>query len=56
MVVPTAGEATLGPILRHLSRLSKLRELALPPDLGQRVHQGRLAELASEGTQMSVQH
>lgn len=50
------GEARPGPMLRHLSRLTRLRELALPSDATQRVHQGRLAELAREGAQMSVQH
>ena len=42
--------------MRHLSRLTRLRELQLPSDLGRRIHEGRLAELAREGGQMSVQH
>ncbi len=50
------GEARPGPMLRHLSRLSRLRELALPSDIGRHTHPGRLAELAREGAQMSVQH
>jgi TnpA family transposase len=50
------GEAKPGPLLRHLSRLARLRELALPADLPGRVHPGRLAELARQGAQMSVQH
>ncbi len=50
------GEAKPGPILRHLDRLIQLRTLQLPPDLDRRVHQGRLAELAREGAQMSVEH
>ena len=50
------GEAKPGPLLRHLSRLTRLRELALPSDLGRRVHQGRLVDLAREGAQMSIQH
>jgi hypothetical protein len=54
-ILQPPGEAKPGPILRHLSRLTRLRELALPPDLARRVHQGRLAELAREGAQMSIQ-
>jgi hypothetical protein len=43
-------------MLRHLSRLARLRELALPPGIGERAHAGRLAGLAREGAQMSIQH
>jgi hypothetical protein len=50
------GEAKPGPLLRHLDRLTHLRTLQLPADLDRRVHQGRLAELAREGAQMSVEH
>ncbi len=50
------GEAKPGPLLRHLDRLTQLRTLQLPADLDRRVHQGRLAELAKEGAQMSVDH
>ena len=50
------GEARPGPLLRHLDRLTHLRMLQLPSDLDRRVHQGRLAELAREGAQMSVEH
>ena len=50
------GEAKPGAMLRHLSRLTRLREVALPPDLAKPLHPGRLAELAREGAQMSIQH
>ena len=50
------GEAKPGPLLRHLDRLTHLRTLQLPADLDRRVHQGRLAELAREGAQMSVEY
>jgi hypothetical protein len=43
-------------VLAHLDRLHRIREVNLPAELGQAVHQGRLTQLAHEGAQMSAQH
>jgi len=43
-------------VLAHLDRLNRIREVKLPAKIGQAVHQGRVAQLAREGAQMSAQH
>jgi hypothetical protein len=43
-------------VLAHLDRLHRVREVKLPANLSQAVHQGRMAQLAREGAQMSAQH
>ena len=50
------GEAKARRILMHLDRLQAIREVDLPDELARLVHQGRLAQLAREGAQMSIQH
>ena len=50
------GEPKARNVLAHLDRLHRIREVKLPANLGQAVHQGRLAQLAREGAQMSAQH
>ncbi len=50
------GEAKARRILLHLGRLDAIREVGLPVGLDKMVHQGRLTQLAREGTQMSIQH
>ena len=43
-------------ILKHFERLQRIREIELPPDLGQRIHQNRLLQLACEGAATTTQH
>ena len=50
------GEPKARNVLAHLDRLHRIREVKLPANLGQAVHQSRLAQLAREGAQMSAQH
>ena len=50
------GEPKAKNVLTHLDRLHRIREVNLPGELGQAVHQGRLTQLAHEGAQMSAQH
>jgi hypothetical protein len=50
------GEPKAKNVLAHLDRLHRIREVNLPAELGQAVHQGRLTQLAHEGAQMSAQH
>lgn len=50
------GEPKARNVLAHLDRLHRIREVKLPANLGQAIHQGRLAQLAREGAQMSAQH
>jgi TnpA family transposase len=50
------GEPKARNVLAHLDRLHRIREVNLPVKVGQVVHQGRLAQLAREGAQMSAQH
>jgi hypothetical protein len=50
------GEPKARNVLAHLDRLLRIREVMLPANIGQAVHQGRVAQLAREGAQMSAQH
>jgi TnpA family transposase len=50
------GEPKARNVLAHLDRLHRIREVMLPANLGQAIHEGRLAQLAREGAQMSAQH
>ena len=43
-------------ILVHIERLQRIRAIELPPDLGQRIHQNRLLQLAREGAATTIQH
>jgi hypothetical protein len=43
-------------ILTHIERLQTIRAIELPPDLGQRIHQNRLLQLAREGVATTIQH
>ncbi len=50
------GEPKARNVLAHLDRLHRIREVKLSANLSQAVHQGRMAQLAREGAQMSAQH
>lgn len=50
------GEPKARNVLAHLDRLHRIREVKLPANLSQAVHQGRMAQLARESAQMSAQH
>ena len=50
------GEPKARNVLAHLDRLHRIREVKLSANLSQVVHQGRMAQLAREGAQMSAQH
>jgi TnpA family transposase len=43
-------------ILTHIKRLQRIRAVELPPELGQRIHQNRLLQLAREGAATTIQH
>jgi hypothetical protein len=43
-------------ILTHIERLQRIRAIELPPELGQRIHQNRLLQLAREGAATTIQH
>jgi hypothetical protein len=43
-------------ILTHIERFQRIRAIELPPDLGQRIHQNRLLQLAREGAATTIQH
>jgi len=43
-------------ILIHIERLQRIRAIELPLDLGQRIHQNRLLQLAREGAATTIQH
>jgi hypothetical protein len=43
-------------ILVHIERLQRIRAIELPPDLGQRIHQNRLLQLARESAATTIQH
>jgi TnpA family transposase len=51
-----AGAPTTNNILLHIERLRQIRALELRPDLGQRIHQNRLLQLAREGAATTTQH
>ena len=51
-----SGVASPRNILTHIERLQRIRAIELPPDLGQRIHQNRLLQLAREGAATSIQH
>jgi hypothetical protein len=50
------GAPTTHNILLHIERLREIRSLELRPDLGQRIHQNRLLQLAREGAATTTQH
>jgi len=43
-------------ILTHIERLQRIREIELSPELGQRIHQNPLLQLAREGAATTTQH
>jgi hypothetical protein len=43
-------------ILIHIERLQRIRAIEMSPDLGQRIHQNRLLQLAREGAATTIQH
>jgi TnpA family transposase len=51
-----SGVPTPRNILIHIERLQRIRAIELPPDLGQRIHQNRLLQLAREGAATTIQH
>lgn len=48
------GAPTPRAVLGHIERLSAIRDLALAPDVSQKLHQNRLLQLAREAGQMAV--
>ena len=48
------GAPTPRAVLGHIERLSAIRDLALPPDVSQKLHQNRLLQLAREAGQTAV--
>jgi TnpA family transposase len=50
------GAPTTHNILLHIERLRQIRTLELRPDLGHRIHQNRLLQLAREGAATTTQH
>jgi len=48
------GRPSARSVLAHIERLSAIRELALPADIGRNVHQNRLLRIAREGAQTAV--